>query len=103
MNSWLHEKTDRVSVSVKIVPRSKKSEIVGFEEGRLKIRIAAPPVDDAANKELLRYLAKFFDTSKSQVHIAAGHTARVKRIEIKGLQPADVYRHLENAGFKIGE
>ena len=51
----------------------------------LKIRIAAPPVDGAANAELIKFLAKEFDVARSAVDIVSGHASRTKRVRLSGL------------------
>lgn len=69
---------------VRVVPRASKSEIVGIYDDALKIRIASPPVDRAANTELIRLLAKQFGVPKSNVEIIAGMTSKTKRVSIAG-------------------
>jgi uncharacterized protein (TIGR00251 family) len=69
---------------VRAVPRASKSEIVGCHVGRLKVRLAAPPVDGAANAELVKVLAKFFKVSKSSVEIVSGETSKNKQVKIQG-------------------
>jgi len=78
-----HEET--VIVNVRVIPRASKSEIVGIHDGALKIRISAPPVDGAANVEIIRFLAKTFGVSKSNVFILSGETSKNKRIKIANL------------------
>ncbi len=59
-------------IAVRVVPRASKSEIVGMQEGVLKVRIASPPVDGAANAELVRVLAKHLGVARSTVAIVSG-------------------------------
>ena len=73
-----------IDIRVRVVPRSSRSEIVAFVEGILKIRIAAPPVDGAANAELVKVIAKAFGVSKSSVVILSGESSKTKRIRITG-------------------
>ena len=73
-----------VVFKVQVVPRSSRSEVIGEHNGSLRIKIAAPPVDGAANEELIRVLAKTFNVSRSAVTIVSGHTGKVKQISIKG-------------------
>lgn len=73
--------------SVRVVPRASRSEIVGEQSGLLRVRIAAPPVDGAANVELVRVLVREFDLPRGAVNIISGHSARVKRVSIEGLHP----------------
>ena len=74
-----------VSFDVRVVPRSSRSEIVGEHDGAMKVRIASPPVDGAANAELIKLLTKKFGVSKSDVEIVAGETSKSKRIKIANL------------------
>ena len=78
----LTEKDGGIIFKVRVVPRASKSEIVGEHDGDLKVRIASPPVDGAANEELIRLLAKTFDVPKSNVEIISGHTSKTKQIKI---------------------
>lgn len=76
---------DGIIVDVSIVPRASRSEVVGLHDDVLKIRIAAPPVDGAANAELVKLLARIFSVSKSEITIVGGETSRKKRIKIRNL------------------
>lgn len=79
------EKDGSVIFDVRVVPRASKTEIVGEYDGALKIRIASPPVDGAANEELIKVLAKQFDVSKSAVEIIGGQTSKTKQILIRNI------------------
>ncbi len=90
------EKDNAIIFAVRVVPRASKSEIVGEHNGTLKVRIASPPIDGAANAELIKIFAKFFGVSKSQIEIIGGQTSKTKQIKIvnltaeKFLQVADL-------------
>ncbi len=73
------------NLSVQVVPRASRSEVVSFSEGVLKVRIAAPPVDGAANRELKKFLAGLFNVPKSSIVILAGEASRRKVVAVKGL------------------
>ena len=79
------ENSGAIIFTVRVVPRASKSEIIGEHDGALKVRIASPPVDGAANAELIKVFAKFFDVSKAQVEIMGGQTSKTKQIKIAGL------------------
>jgi uncharacterized protein len=79
------EKDGAIIFMVRVIPRASKSEIVGEMDGVLKVRIASPPVDGAANAELIKVLAKNFDVAKSAVEIIGGQTSKTKQIKIYGL------------------
>lgn len=73
----------RVSFIARIVTRSGRSEVAGWDEnGRLKIRLAAAPVDDAANRELIKLLSGLLELRKSEVVIASGAHSRTKRLTV---------------------
>ncbi len=79
---WYEPKNGRIVFSVRVVPGSSKNlldRIVGEE---LKIKIKAPPVEGAANKELIKFLGKRFKIPKSDIRILSGETGRRKRIEL---------------------
>jgi len=73
---------------VHVVPRAKRTEVVGRHGDALKIKLKAPPVDGAANAELVRFVAEQLDVPRSAVTITAGHTARRKTLEIAGVDAA---------------
>ncbi|MBS1787550.1 MAG: YggU family protein [Acidobacteria bacterium] len=78
-------KDNGISFSVRVQPRASRTDIAGELEGVLKIRLAAPPVDGEANEELIRFLAKLFGISRSQIVIRSGQTSRNKLIAIDGI------------------
>ena len=80
------EKDNALFFTVKVVPRASKSEIIGEIDGTLKIRIASPPVDGAANTELIKVLSKTFGVSKSSIEIIGGKISRIKQIRINGAE-----------------
>jgi uncharacterized protein len=86
------EKDGALQFKVKVVPRASRTEIVGEQDGALRIRIAAPPVAGAANEELVRALAKSFALPRNAIEIASGHASRTKQVRVKGIQKKDLDR-----------
>jgi hypothetical protein len=78
------EKDGTLTFSVRVIPRSSRSEIVGEFDGSLKVKLNSPPVDGAANAELIKLLAKEFGVSKAQIEIVSGHAAKSKQVKISG-------------------
>jgi len=78
---------DSITFTIRVVPRASKSEIVGEVDGSLKVRISAPPVDGAANGEVVKVLAKAFGVAKSNVSIVSGETSKTKRVRVIGATP----------------
>jgi uncharacterized protein (TIGR00251 family) len=84
-----YENDGSVTFDVRAVPRSSKSEIVGEMNGALKVKLKAPPVDGAANDELIRLLANEFGVARSDIEIVSGHTSKTKRIRVVGITSSD--------------
>jgi uncharacterized protein len=72
------------------VPRASVSSIVGEHDGALRVRLAAPPVDGAANDELVRLLAVAFDLPRSAIEIVAGHASKSKTVRVRGARLLDL-------------
>ena len=83
-----------VVLQVRIQPRASKNEVLRMEGGGIKIRLTAPPVDNAANEALVKFLADVLSIAKSQIAIVAGHTAREKAVVVRGLSDEEVMRLL---------
>jgi uncharacterized protein (TIGR00251 family) len=81
------EKNGCLKFAVRVVPRASISKIAGEHDGALRVRIAAPPVDGAANAELIVSLAKAFDVPRSAVEITAGHSSKLKHVSVTGASP----------------
>lgn len=88
------EKDGTVRFAVHAKPRAKKSAIVGVSQGALEVALAAPPVDGAANDELVRFLSKALGLPKRGVTLLAGEGSRHKRIAVTGLAPEEVVARL---------
>lgn len=83
--AWLREVPGGVELSVFVQPRASRTKIVGEHDGALKIAVAAPPVEGAANVELTDFLADLFGIPRRQVELAKGETGRRKRIVLTGV------------------
>ncbi|ADE16811.1 protein of unknown function DUF167 [Nitrosococcus halophilus Nc 4] len=80
---WYHWEQDALIIQIRLQPRASCDEIIGPHGDRLKVRITAPPVEGKANADLIRFLAKTFRVSKSQVRLLSGATGRDKRVCIE--------------------
>jgi len=79
----------------RVTPKAKKSEILGWvEDGqnrrRLKIKLAAPPVDGKANQALVKFLGKKLGVPRSRIKLISGEKSRLKTVEIVGMDGAEV-------------
>ena len=72
-------------LAIRVIPRSPQSAITGRRGEALVVRLAAPPVEGAANDALIEYLARVFDRPKRDVTILAGEKSRDKRVRIDGI------------------
>ena len=79
---------------LKVTPNASRSEISGFADGVLQVRIAAPPVKGKANKELTTFLSRALGVSKSSLAIVKGQTSRNKVIAIEGLSQEEIIKRL---------
>jgi uncharacterized protein len=68
--------------------------VAGLHDGRIKIRLAAPPVDGAANAELASFVASRLGIPKAQVRIVAGESSRRKLLEVDGVDAQTVQKLL---------
>jgi uncharacterized protein (TIGR00251 family) len=72
-------------VQVHVVPRASATTVAGRHGDGIRIRVAAPPVDGAANEALLRFMAKRLGVSRGAVTIARGQSSRRKTVTIAGI------------------
>jgi len=82
-------------LEVRVSPRAARDEIGGWQEGRLRVRLRAPPVEGRANEALRRLLADRLGVPVSAVEVASGAASRVKRLRISGLTETEAIRRLE--------
>jgi uncharacterized protein (TIGR00251 family) len=88
-----------VILSVRVVPKASRSEIVGLEGDTLRVRVAAPPERGKANKELIKLLAGTFGVRNNQVEIVSGQKARRKRVRVEGVDSRTVLTLLTDDGL----
>ncbi len=87
---WLREVPGGVALEVLVQPRASRTRVVGEHDGRLKIQLAAPPVDGEANAALVDFLARALAVRRSDVAIERGETGRRKTVRVAGAAPAAV-------------
>ena len=87
-----------VWMRLRVQPHAARDEWVGLQGDCIKNRIAAPPVDAAANQRLLSFLSKWLGLSKSTLQITRGHTSREKTVLLKGCRISDLPESLRSQG-----
>ena len=92
--AWLHPQGDDVLLDVVVAPRASRTRILAVYDNRLKIQLAAPPVDGKANEELLRFLAETLEVSKAQVAVVGGPANRRKTVRLADIPARRAYLKL---------
>jgi len=82
---------DGCRLEIRLTPKSKKDAIGPEHDGRLKVSVTSPPIDDRANAHLVKNMAKALGVAKTDVEILAGKTSRNKSLLVRGL-PANTVR-----------
>lgn len=90
---FIKDQQDGVTIDVRVTPRSSANSIAGLKEDRLVIKLASPPVEGRANKELLKFLGKVLDKAPSSITIVRGGSSREKTLHVAGLD-AETARRL---------
>ena len=84
-----------IDLNIKLIPRSSKNKIVGWQaDDRLKIKVTAPPVDGKANATLIAFLAKEFKVPKTSIEIIRGKTIPEKTLQFRSLDAQELKNRL---------
>jgi uncharacterized protein (TIGR00251 family) len=97
----LVERAEGVRFDVHAKPRAKRSAVLGEHEGALAVSLAAPPVDGAANAELIAVLASVLAIAKRDVTLVRGEGGRHKVVEVRGLDAAEIRARLSAAVARV--
>ena len=85
-------------INVRVIPRSSKN-LIEWEEGGLKVRLTAPPIDGAANDALIALLAQCLGLHKRDIQIVHGTTGRHKIVEITGMHAEAIEKKIKEKSF----
>ncbi|MEK7702135.1 MAG: DUF167 domain-containing protein [candidate division NC10 bacterium] len=85
---------DGALLRLRVRPRASRDEIVGWQDGTLCLRVAAPPVEGEANRAVEALLARVLGIAPSRIRVVRGERGREKLVRIAGLSPADVRTRL---------
>jgi len=85
---WLREEAGGLVLELLVQPRASRTRVVGEHDGRLKVQLAAPPVDGEANAALVRFLAGALGVRQGDVTVARGETGRRKTVRVAGATAA---------------
>jgi len=84
-----------VRLTIHVQPRASRTAIAGLHGDAIRVRLAAPPVEGAANEALVRFLAAVLRVPRSSVAIASGHSGRRKVVTVAGVTAAEAARRLQ--------
>ncbi len=88
---------DGVRFPVLVKPRSSRSKLLAIQEGVLAVALKAPPVDGAANAELIKLLARALGLRRADVEIGTGASSRRKRIDVSGIVVDELRKRVATA------
>ncbi len=80
---WYRQDSNSVTLTLRVVSRASRNEIAGVHDNALRVRIKAPPVDGAANRELVKLLAKTFVVPRSAILLITGTNSKNKVVRIE--------------------
>ena len=90
-----------MEIAVRVIPRARKTAIDGIRNHAILVRVAAPPVDDAANDALVAFLSDALGLPRRSIRIVSGERGRSKRIAIDGIQVSSLKAQLSRHGLNI--
>ncbi|HTN53114.1 MAG TPA: DUF167 domain-containing protein [Anaeromyxobacter sp.] len=92
---WAADGPGGAVLELLVQPRASRTRVVGEHDGRLKLQLAAPPVDGEANAALVEFLAAALSLRKADVAIVRGETGRRKTVRVAGRTAAQVAAALD--------
>ena len=87
-------------LSVRLTPRSSRDRVIGWDGETLRLATTAPPVDDKANKSVVKFLAKTLGVAAKNVSIEVGRASRAKLVAVAGLSPGQLKAKLDSMAVK---
>jgi uncharacterized protein (TIGR00251 family) len=93
----IRDTRDGVELDVRVTPRAKKTDIAGYREDTLLVRVTAPPAEGAANEALVELLASWLGLPRRAVQIVSGERSRRKRLLVRGTTAAAVRTRIEKS------
>ncbi len=90
----IQESDKGLRIEIKVQPRSSRNQISGVQDGVLKVKLTAPPVEGEANQALVNFFARLLKIPRKNIVLIRGETARNKLIEIRGLTKDELLRTL---------
>jgi uncharacterized protein (TIGR00251 family) len=93
---FLRESKKGLAFDIQVIPHASRVQLVGAQDGVLKIKVTAPPVEGAANEACIKLLARELGLKKSQMEISSGAKSRKKTVMIKDISKAELETKINN-------
>lgn len=90
----IRETGSGIDLLVRVQPRARSCALAGIHGGALKVKVTAPPVDQAANRALVEFFASMLEIPKSRIAIVTGERSRVKTLRIAGIGEQEFLRRI---------
>jgi uncharacterized protein (TIGR00251 family) len=97
-NVFVRESKKGLTFDIQVIPHASRAEIAGVQDGVLKIKVTAPPVEGAANEACIKLLAREIGLKKSQMEISSGAKSRKKTILIKDISKTELVTKIDTIG-----
>ena len=91
----IKETAGGVSLQVRVVPGASKNEVAGIQDGALKVRLTAPPVEGKANRACVEFLSGLLGLRRSALAITSGEKSRKKTVSVTGLARGELEERLK--------
>ena len=90
----IRETSKGLSFDVRVVPGASKNEVAGIQDGALKVKLTAPPVEGKANRACVDFLAGLLGLRRSALAITSGEKSRKKTVSVEGIARAELEARL---------
>ncbi|MBW3622012.1 MAG: DUF167 domain-containing protein [Armatimonadetes bacterium] len=89
---------EKLILPIRVQPRASRNEVVGWKEGRLNVRLTAPPVEGAANRAVVDFMAERLGVKRYRIALVSGEKSREKVLEVVGLSREELEKRLGVGG-----
>ena len=92
----IRESSRGLSFDIRVIPGASKNEVAGIQDGALKLRLTAPPVEDKANRACVKFLSGLLGLRRSALAITSGEKSRKKTVSVTGLARGELEERLKD-------
>lgn len=91
----IRETSRGLSFDIRVIPGASKNEVAGIQDGALKVKLTAPPVEGKANRACVEFLAGLLGVRRSALAITSGEKSRKKTVSVTGLVRGELEERLK--------